>query len=440
MHSARIEETKSQPRFAEKSRVMMSSPSVFGGHVGRIAERHRAANGWVAKVDFGDLGCELVLEEHLVAAPTRAKAGDRVKTIDGLRWLVAKRSESDLGVMIRAELLVRGASSTGSWCAPTDTISFAKDEDVEVIDVAPIVEPTPGPNDAPEFDDEDGGADEPIPFSVANQPEPERWVKVIDRDPKRTYPADSIVLRRGGQVGVVKESEPFRWTQGGALVDFVGSGEWVREEEIETLEVTPASRRVRDKSDGTFGHVILERPRVVSGIGELVLVRFDSGGVYWTGPENLETIEKRTAPAANPKDALSGSRIPLWLLSPVAKAHWAVAQFLGAVRYGTWNWRAAGVRASVYASAGARHFDRWLEGEEYDVDGQHNLGAAMACAAILLDARAAGKLIDDRPPTIGLKKTYAEVEGILAKINESEKDKKPRHWTIADTDEIARNP
>lgn len=138
----------------------------------------------------------------------------------------------------------------------------------------------------------------------------------------------------------------------------------------------------------------------------------------------------------NPKDAAATSRIPLWLLSPIAKAHWALAQFSGMVKYGGWNWRKAGVRASVYLSAAQRHLDAYLSGEEFDpLDGTHHLGNIMACAAILLDARAAGKLIDDRPPSVSLRPEYAALEKLAAKLVAQHADKHPRHFTIADTDE-----
>lgn len=137
----------------------------------------------------------------------------------------------------------------------------------------------------------------------------------------------------------------------------------------------------------------------------------------------------------NPKDAIADTKIPLWLLSPIAKAFWALAMYSGVVKYGAWNWRRAGVRASVYASAGARHFDAWLSGEEYDpIDGTHHLGNAMACASILLDARAAGKLEDDRPPSVSLRPAYEECEGMMAKLKAQYADRSPRHYTIEDTE------
>lgn len=143
----------------------------------------------------------------------------------------------------------------------------------------------------------------------------------------------------------------------------------------------------------------------------------------------------------NPKDHAATTRIPLWLCSAVAKAHWAVAQFAGLLKYGAWNWRAAGVRTSVYLSAMQRHIDAYTNGEELDpIDGTHHLGNIMACAAILLDAKAAGKLIDDRPPSVTIRPTYAQLEGTMGKLIEQYKDKDPRHWSIADTGECFPPP
>lgn len=137
----------------------------------------------------------------------------------------------------------------------------------------------------------------------------------------------------------------------------------------------------------------------------------------------------------NPKDAIGDTKIPLWLLSPIAKACWALAMYSGMTKYGAWNFRCAGVRASVYLSAAQRHLDAYLSGEETDpVDGTHHLGNLMACAAILLDAKAAGKLTDDRPPSVGVRPTYAEQEALIAKLKKQYEDKKPRHYTIADTE------
>lgn len=137
----------------------------------------------------------------------------------------------------------------------------------------------------------------------------------------------------------------------------------------------------------------------------------------------------------NPKDAIAGSKVALWLLSPIAKAAWAVAMFAGQTKYGAWNWRISGVRASVYLSAMHRHMDAYVSGEELDpIDGTPHLGNIMACCAIILDAQAAGKLNDDRPPRVSLRPMYEQVEATMKTLADKYADKKPKHYTIADTE------
>ncbi len=137
----------------------------------------------------------------------------------------------------------------------------------------------------------------------------------------------------------------------------------------------------------------------------------------------------------NPKDAIGAKKPPLSICSPIAKAHWALAQFAGMVKYGAWNWRSAGVRTSIYLDAMERHIDAYKSGEELDpIDQTHHLGNIMACAAILLDAKEAGKLTDDRPPSVSVRRAYAFVEAGMARIRALYKDSTPRHFTIADTE------
>lgn len=123
--------------------------------------------------------------------------------------------------------------------------------------------------------------------------------------------------------------------------------------------------------------------------------------------------------ASNPKESVGATKVPLHLLSPVASAHWALAQYAGERKYQAWNWRAAGVRSSTYISAIRRHLDRYLNGERCDpVDGTHHLGNIMASCAILLDSEAVGNLVDDRPPSFDLQPVYDEINQGVAKLNE----------------------
>lgn len=139
----------------------------------------------------------------------------------------------------------------------------------------------------------------------------------------------------------------------------------------------------------------------------------------------------------NPKDAIGDKKLALHLLSPIAEAHWVVGQYAGMLKYGAWNWRAAGVRASIYISALRRHLAGYQSGEEFDpVDGSHHLGNIMACAAILLEAREIGKLVDDRPPCFSHRSAYAWAEDRMSQLKVQYADKSPRHYNIGDTAEL----
>jgi hypothetical protein len=146
-----------------------------------------------------------------------------------------------------------------------------------------------------------------------------------------------------------------------------------------------------------------------------------------------QTMSGTIKDTANPKDAAGRAKVALWLLSPVAKAAWAAAAYLGQVKYGAWNYRGTQVYASIYISAAMRHLDAYLSGESHDPeDGTHHLGNAMACCAILLDATAAGTLIDDRPPRVDMRPAHHEVQALMPNIETKYGDRKPKHWTIAD--------
>lgn len=153
------------------------------------------------------------------------------------------------------------------------------------------------------------------------------------------------------------------------------------------------------------------------------------------------TFHTLVAPAidpgrTNPKDAIGDKKAAMHLLSPIAEIHWMIGQYAGTLKYGAWNWRAAGVRSSIYISAMRRHLMGWLSGEEFDpVDGSHHLGNIMACAAILLEAQAIGKLVDDRPPSFSHRPTLEWAEDRMAQLKVNYSDKAPRHYSIADTAE-----
>jgi len=105
---------------------------------------------------------------------------------------------------------------------------------------------------------------------------------------------------------------------------------------------------------------------------------------------------------SNPKDdAAAGTRLDLSLFPDTAVVYGALAMTEGHLKYGGYNYRVVGVRASVYISACGRHFKKWIAGEWADPETKiPHLASALACIAIIIDAHECGKLIDDRPPAV----------------------------------------
>lgn len=100
----------------------------------------------------------------------------------------------------------------------------------------------------------------------------------------------------------------------------------------------------------------------------------------------------------NPKTKFGLQKAQLHLTPLPALEAMAGAFELGAKKYGAYNWRQRNVSISTYISAAERHLRAYWEGQETDPEsGKHHLGHAMACMAILVDAGAFGKLVDDRP-------------------------------------------
>lgn len=100
----------------------------------------------------------------------------------------------------------------------------------------------------------------------------------------------------------------------------------------------------------------------------------------------------------DPKGEVGKTKAPMELLPPVALIETAWVQGLGAAKYGRYNWRDNNVNASTYVSAIMRHLIAWQQGEDIDPEsGRSHLAHIAAGCNILMDAKAHGTLIDDRP-------------------------------------------
>lgn len=136
----------------------------------------------------------------------------------------------------------------------------------------------------------------------------------------------------------------------------------------------------------------------------------------------------------NPKDMIGSNKLPLHLWPATATATGCLGFLDGALKYGRTNWRPGGVKASIYVDAAKRHLDAWFEGEEFMKDsGLPHLAGALASIAILVDAAAAGVLDDDRMYPGGYLELVETLTPHVARLKESHKDKRPKHFTIKDS-------
>ena len=134
----------------------------------------------------------------------------------------------------------------------------------------------------------------------------------------------------------------------------------------------------------------------------------------------------------NPKDAVGIRKVPMSTVPATVLAEVGVAMLEGASKYGRHNFRAIGVRGSVYYDGTMRHLMAWWEGEDIDPDsGMSHITKAITSLVVLRDAMIQGKFTDDRPPRS--KPFYPGLNACAADIVDRYADRNPTHYTITFT-------
>lgn len=123
--------------------------------------------------------------------------------------------------------------------------------------------------------------------------------------------------------------------------------------------------------------------------------------------------------SSNPKQDIGVKKAPLSLVPPALSIAVSAALADGAAKYGAYNYRQAGVKASIYYEAALRHLAALWDGEEVASDsGVEHLAHAAACLAILLDTKSIGRMVDDRPPAGGAAELLAKADKSKASASE----------------------
>lgn len=131
----------------------------------------------------------------------------------------------------------------------------------------------------------------------------------------------------------------------------------------------------------------------------------------------------------NPKDLVGVRKVPMSTVPATVLAEIGVAMLEGASKYGRHNYRAVGVRGSVYYDGVMRHLMAWWEGEDLDPDsGMSHVTKAITSLVVLRDAMMQGKFTDDRPPRAV--PFYPTLNAASANIIDRYADRTPTHYTI----------
>lgn len=141
--------------------------------------------------------------------------------------------------------------------------------------------------------------------------------------------------------------------------------------------------------------------------------------------------------STNPKDVIGSSKLSTAIVPDTLVVCAAMGCLEGALKYGRYNWRVAGVRASIYVDALRRHVAKWWNGQDHDkLTTVHHLDNAIATLAILRDAMIYGKLEDDRPPCPNpdaMADLIDAQQTTIAHLKETFKAHSPYQFTIKDT-------
>jgi len=136
---------------------------------------------------------------------------------------------------------------------------------------------------------------------------------------------------------------------------------------------------------------------------------------------------------SNPKYIIGIRKAPMSTVSAPVMAEIGVAMLEGALKYGRHNYRAVGVRSSVYYDATIRHLFSWWEGEDTDPDsGMSHITKAITSLVVLRDAMIHGLVEDDRAPSSP--EFYKELNEKAGKLIDAREGKEaPKHYTIKDS-------
>lgn len=132
---------------------------------------------------------------------------------------------------------------------------------------------------------------------------------------------------------------------------------------------------------------------------------------------------------SNPKDGVGVRKVPFHLVPSQVVGEIALGMAEGDLKYGSYNFRAIGVRASVYYSAAERHLKAFWEGEDIDPESRlSHITKALSTLTVLRDAMLNDKWEDDRPPAVSNPNWLSELNTKMGELLDRV-PRKQQGWT-----------
>lgn len=133
---------------------------------------------------------------------------------------------------------------------------------------------------------------------------------------------------------------------------------------------------------------------------------------------------------SNPKEAFGDAKVPMDLVPDTALIEENLAFLEGALKYGGYNYRVAGVKVSTYVRAARRHLAKFWNGQDRDpVTLVMELASVRACCGILIDGLLKRNITDDRPPRADIEAQMVEAAKVVAHLKQLFKDHHPPQYT-----------
>lgn len=172
--------------------------------------------------------------------------------------------------------------------------------------------------------------------------------------------------------------------------------------------------------DGDTTHVGLENSSLIEG--DWIIVDEE---------EVIPVFEDTQVKDTNPKDLIGSKKAKLSVIPAGVMFEIGLGLLEGACKYGRHNYRAAGVRSSVYYDATLGHLMDWWEGQDIDPEsGLNHVTKALSSLTVLRDAMLQEMLTDDRPPRSKVFKS--DFNDKASSIIDIHADKNPKHYTQKD--------